>query len=75
MKNKEYTSLIKMIEYINKTNKYTEGYSFEQFCSDEKTIDDVKNFFQNYCIDVMFRVIILKVKKFAHKTSLYRCFC
>ncbi len=39
MKNKEYTSLIKMIEYINKTNKYTEGYSFEQFCSDEKTID------------------------------------
>lgn len=39
MKNKEYVSLIKMIEYINKTIKYIQGYSFEQFSEDEKTID------------------------------------
>ena len=39
MKNKEYISLIKMMEYIDKSIKYTEGYSFEQFCEDEKTID------------------------------------
>ena len=28
-----------MIEYIDKSLKYTEGYTFEQFCEDEKTID------------------------------------
>ena len=39
MKNKEYISLVKMMEYIEKSFKYTEGYSFEQFCEDEKTID------------------------------------
>ena len=39
MKNKEYISLTKMIEYINKAIKYTEKYTFEQFCKDEKTID------------------------------------
>ena len=39
MKNKEYISLVKMMEYIEKSIKYTEGYSFEQFCEDEKTID------------------------------------
>lgn len=39
MKNKEYISLIKMIEYIEKAIKYTEGYTFEEFCNDEKTID------------------------------------
>lgn len=39
MKNKEYVSLIKMIEYIDKAMKYTKGYTFEQFCDDEKTID------------------------------------
>lgn len=39
MKNKEYISLIKMIEYIEKATKYTEGYTFEEFCNDEKTID------------------------------------
>ena len=39
MKNKEYISLTKMIEYINKATKYTEKYTFEQFCKDEKTID------------------------------------
>ena len=39
MKNKEYVSFIKMIEYIDKVNKYTKDYSFEQFCDDDKTID------------------------------------
>ena len=39
MKNKEYVSLIKMIEYVDKAMKYTKGYTFEQFCNDEKTID------------------------------------
>lgn len=39
MKNKEYMSLIKMIEYIDKSIKYTKGYDFEKFCNDEKTID------------------------------------
>lgn len=39
MKNKEYMSFIKMIEYIDKAIKYTKDYSYEQFCKDEKTID------------------------------------
>lgn len=39
MKNKEYIYFTKMIEYIDKSLKYTEGYTFEQFCDDEKTID------------------------------------
>lgn len=39
MKNKEYISFTKMIEYIDKSLKYTDGYSFEDFCSDEKTVD------------------------------------
>lgn len=39
MKNKEYTSFIKMIEYIDKSIKYTADYSFEQFCKDDKTVD------------------------------------
>lgn len=39
MKNKEYMSLKKMIEYINKALMYTEGYTFEMFCKDDKTID------------------------------------
>ena len=39
MKNKEYVSIIKMIEYIDKTIKYTNGYTFEEFCTDDKTID------------------------------------
>ncbi|MBR0350910.1 MAG: DUF86 domain-containing protein [Clostridia bacterium] len=39
MKNKEYLSFIKMIEYIDKSIKYTEGYTFEQFEKDDKTID------------------------------------
>ena len=39
MKSKEYISLTKMIEYIDKSIKYTEGYTFEEFSEDEKTID------------------------------------
>lgn len=39
MKNKEYMSLKKMIEYINKALIYTEGYTFEVFCNDDKTVD------------------------------------
>lgn len=39
MKNKEYMSLIKMIEYIDKSIKYTKDYSFDEFCNDEKTVD------------------------------------
>lgn len=39
MKNKEYQSLQKMIEYINKALSYTKGYTFEKFCNDEKTVD------------------------------------
>ncbi len=39
MKSKEYISFKKMIEYIDKSLKYTEGYTFKQFCEDEKTID------------------------------------
>ena len=39
MKNKEYISFIKMIEYIDKALKYTKNYNYEQFCKDEKTID------------------------------------
>lgn len=39
MKNKEYMSLKKMIEYINKALIYTEGYTFDTFCKDDKTID------------------------------------
>lgn len=39
MKDREYTSFIKMIEYIDKSLKYTNGYTFEQFCADDKTVD------------------------------------
>lgn len=39
MKNKEYITLTKMIEYIDKSLKYTKGYSFEKFSCDDKTID------------------------------------
>lgn len=39
MKNKEYITLTKMIEYIDKSLKYTNGYSFEKFSGDDKTID------------------------------------
>ena len=39
MQSKEYMSLKKMLEYIEKSLKYTEGYTFEEFSADEKTID------------------------------------
>ena len=39
MKNKEYISILKMIEYIERSIEYTKGYTFEQFCKDLKTID------------------------------------
>lgn len=39
MKNKEYISLKKMIEYINKALRYTEGCDFKTFSSDEEKVD------------------------------------
>ena len=39
MKNKEYISFLKMIEYIEKAIKYTFNYDYNTFCNDEKTID------------------------------------
>ena len=39
MKSKENIAFMKMIEYIDKATKYTKGYTFEEFCNDEKTID------------------------------------
>lgn len=39
MQNKEYESLKKMIEYIEKSLKYTEGYTREEFENDMKTVD------------------------------------
>lgn len=39
MKSKEYIALQKMIEYIDKSIVYIEGYTFEEFCNDSKTAD------------------------------------
>ena len=39
MKNKEIDSIKKMIEYIDKSIKYTKGYDFDKFIEDEKTQD------------------------------------
>ena len=39
MKNKEYMSIKKMIEYIDKALKYTNGLSFEEFSSNEEKVD------------------------------------
>lgn len=39
MKNKEYITFMKMIEYIDKAKQYTKGYTFEEFSNDDKTID------------------------------------
>lgn len=39
MQNKEYESLKKMIEYIEKSLKYIDGYTREQFENDSKTVD------------------------------------
>ncbi len=42
MKSKEYLSLQKMIEYIDKALSYTEGYTFEEFCNDSKTVEYIR---------------------------------
>lgn len=39
MKDKEYMSLKKMIEYINKALRYTEGCDFKSFSSNEEKVD------------------------------------
>lgn len=39
MKNKEYISFVKMIEYIDKALNYVNGYNYDQFIEDNKTID------------------------------------
>lgn len=39
MKNKEYISLKKMIEYINKALRYTDGCDFESFSNNEEKVD------------------------------------
>ena len=39
MKNKEYLSLMKMVEYIDRAVQYTKGYTFKEFSEDDKTID------------------------------------
>lgn len=39
MKNKEYITFMKIIEYIDKAKQYTKGYTFEEFSNDDKTID------------------------------------
>ena len=39
MKNKEYLSITKMITYIDKALKYTDGVTFEHFKDDEEKQD------------------------------------
>lgn len=39
MKNKEYMSLKKMIEYINKALRYTDGCDFKLFSNNEEKVD------------------------------------
>lgn len=39
MKNKEYMSISKMIDYIDKAFKYTENVSLEDFIGNEEKID------------------------------------
>lgn len=39
MKNKEYMSLKKMIEYIDKALRYTDGSDFQSFSSNEEKVD------------------------------------
>ena len=39
MKNKEYMSLKKMIEYINKALRYTDGCNFKTFSQNEEKVD------------------------------------
>ena len=39
MRNKEYMSLKKMIEYIDKALRYTDGYNFNSFSNNEEKVD------------------------------------
>ena len=39
MKNKEYVSVKKMIEYIDKALRYTKNCNFEQFSKNEEKVD------------------------------------
>ena len=39
MKNKEYMSIKKMVEYIDKALRYTEGCDFESFSENEEKVD------------------------------------
>ncbi len=39
MKNKEYLSIKKMIDYIDKALRYTEGIDFQSFSSNEEKVD------------------------------------
>jgi len=39
MRNKEYISLKKMIEYIDKALRYTDGCNFKDFSNNEEKID------------------------------------
>ena len=39
MKNKEYMSIKKMIEYIDKALRYTNGYDLESFMQNEEKVD------------------------------------
>ncbi len=39
MKNKEYVSICKMIEYIDKALRYTKNCNYEMFSSNEEKVD------------------------------------
>lgn len=39
MKNKEYMSIKKMIEYCEKAIRYTKGCTFDTFCNNEEKVD------------------------------------
>lgn len=41
MKDKEYYSIKKMIEYCDKCKKYTDGYIFEEFVMNDMAVDAV----------------------------------
>ena len=39
MRDREYWSIVKMIEYCDKAYKYSETYSFEEFIMDDRTLE------------------------------------
>ncbi len=39
MRNKEYQSIVKMIEYINRAERYTSNFTFEEFSNNNMVID------------------------------------